>query len=126
VTSAPWDGSSLSQFSFFSASGASVNDAGSLSVAFHLGAAAQHAGSTLTSTSERTLWGQMGAITLTCDEITHAATATTPAPVSGHCTVIGGTGAYTALHGQGEITGTADLSGLTNAVLQETLYLHTS
>jgi hypothetical protein len=132
VTGPPWDGSSLSgvsatgvPLSYFSAAGTSVNDSGSLSVAFHLGSSASQAGSILTQSSKRTLTGQLGTISLHCNEITHN-TAANPVPITGHCTVISGTGAYTGLHGQGEITGTADLSGPTTAIISETLNLHTS
>jgi hypothetical protein len=122
VTAPPWDGTGTGGFS---ASGASVNDAGAISVAFHLGAAASHS-SILTQSSRRTLTGQLGAtITLHCNEITHNAAAN-PVLVTGHCTVIGGTGAYTGLHGEGELTGTADLSGPTTAVVSELLELRTS
>ena len=123
VSSAPWDGSGSGTFS---ASGAPVNDAGSLSVAFHLGAAASPTGSTETLSSERTLTGLLGTVTLKCNETAHNLAAANPVPVTGRCTVISGTGAYTALHGQGEITGTADLSGPTTAVLSELLELRTS
>jgi hypothetical protein len=122
VTAPPWDGTGTGGFS---ASGASVNDAGSLSVAFHLGSSASHAGSILTQSSTRTLTGQLGTITLHCSEITHNAVANL-VPITGHCTVISGTGAYTALHGQGELTGTGDLSGPTIAVISELVELRTS
>ena len=121
VTAPPWDGTGTGGFS---ASGASVSDAGALSVAFHLGAAASHS-SILTQSSRRTLTGSLGTITLHCNEIAHN-TAANPVTITGHCTVISGTGAYTALHGQGELTGTGDLSGPTTAVVSELLELRTS
>lgn len=121
VSSAPWDGVGSGGFS---ASGASVNDAGPLSVAFHLGAAASQTGARTVS-SERTLTGLLGTVTLRCNEITNHPTAN-PVPITGQCVVISGTGAYAALHGQGEIMGTADLSGPTTAVFSELLELGTS
>jgi hypothetical protein len=123
VSSAPWNGSGES--GTFLASGASINDGGSFSVAFHVGAAVSQTGSTETLSSERTLTGLIGTVTLKCDEIGHNVGTVNLVSVAGRCTVITGTGAYRGLHGQGEITGTADFSEATAAALSEVLELRT-
>lgn len=120
VNSAPYEGTGSGTFS---ASGSSINDSGPVSVPFHLGAAPSPSG--LSVHSDRTLTGTLGTITLHCNEIAHDFTNPAAVPLTGNCTVIGGSGAYTGLHGHGTLTGSADTSGPTTAFLTEVLQLST-
>jgi hypothetical protein len=124
VNNAPWVGTGSGTFS---ASGSSINDSGSLSVPFHLGGTPSHSNSAQSVHSDRTLTGTHGKITLHCNEIAHKFANTNPAaiPLTGNCTVIGDSGAYAGLVGQGTLTGSADLSGPTTAFLTEVLQLST-
>jgi len=124
VNSAPWVGTGSGAFS---ASGPTINDAGSLAVAFHLGGAASPTSAAENLHSDRTLTGTLGTITLRCNEIAHKFANTNPAaiPLTGNCTVIGGSGVYAGLLGHGAVTGTTDLSGPTTAFLSDAVYLKT-
>lgn len=121
VTSAPWTTNGTGSFS---AAGPFV-DAGALAVASHLGGV--RSPSLLNPHSDRTLTDANGnTITLRCNEIAFSFTNQAAVPLTGNCTVIGATGAFSGLHGQGALTGTGDTLGPTNAVLSEVLTLSTT
>jgi len=117
VNSAPYAGTGSGTFS---ALGSSINDSGSLSVPFHLGGAPSPIANLH---SDRTLIGQDGTIALRCNEIVHNFTNPAASPLTGNCTVIGGSGAYAGLQGHGTMTGSVDTSGPTTAVFTEVLQL---
>jgi hypothetical protein len=120
VTSAPYVGTGTGTFS---ASGPSINDSGSLTVPFNLGASPSP--SVLSIHSDRTLTGTLGTITLHCNEIAHNFTNPAAVPLTGNCTVTGGSGAYAGLHGHGTMTGSGDTSDPTTAFVTEALQLST-
>jgi hypothetical protein len=122
VTGAPWTTNGTGSFSASSASGPS--DTGTLSVASHLGGVSSP--SLLNLHSDRTLSDASGnTITLRCNEIAFNFTNAAAIPVTGNCTVIAATGAFSGLHGEGALTGTGDTTGPNAALLSEVLTLST-
>jgi hypothetical protein len=126
VNSAPWIGTSFA--GTWSAAGP-ITDSGTIPpFTFHLGGAGSPTSSDESVHSVRTLAdGSGNTITLDCNEAAHKFANTNPAaiPLTGNCTVIGGSGVYDGLLGHGALTGTTDLSGPTTAFLSEAVYLKT-
>ncbi len=124
VNSAPWIGTSLA--GTWSAAGP-INDSGTIPpFTFHLGGAGSPTSSDESVHGVRTLAdGSGNTITLNCNEAAHKFANTNPAaiPLTGSCTVIAGSGAYSGLLAHGALTGTTDLSGPTTAFLSEAVDL---
>lgn len=93
----------------FSASGV-FTDVGVMSLALHFSAVPSPAVGVLHS--DRTLTGEFGTITLRCNQIASDFSNPAVVPNTGNCTVIDGTGSYSALHGHGTLTGVGNLAGL--------------
>jgi hypothetical protein len=113
---APYEGTATGSFS---ASG-SFTDSGTMAVSYHLGAVPSPSVGVLHT--KRTLIGQLGTITLRCNQLASDFSNPAAVPNSGHCTVIDATGAYAGIHGEGTITGVGDLAA-SPATLTDTLVL---
>jgi hypothetical protein len=91
-----------------------------MAVSYHLGAVPSPSVGVLHT--KRTLIGQLGTITLRCNQLASDFSNPAAVPNSGHCTVIDATGAYAGIHGEGTITGVGDLAA-SPATLTDTLVL---